>query len=352
LDTPCVYLMHGVDDDAFCHMGSWGTLSDLLNPCRVCIFGFNEEAEQCKSLERLASMYLRKVMDDLEALAASDRENLLLAGFEAEEVAANETPRHLVLMGYGFGACLVHQMALQLEDLGFNVALIILDSEVSSWLPQAPTFGRLGGYPYLGGYVEAALLMCRAFGATEFARRTATTHSPEAEESGGILPKAVQEEVLMEAFWEASRIRNVTQAYFLEYVQTTGVLLDLWREIDSGYAGPDISFQGDTLFLRATDGGGDAAGSAAGEFRGAPVDCAKYCSNLEVADVPGNHYTMCQPTEAGLRIELPQAICEFLMLRGYFGKIAKERVVAAGKKRAGGAKGGRLARGGVIEFVD
>lgn len=330
VEPPRVYLLHGLDDDAFRHNASFGNLADLLQPCRVMVLRYDDGADRCESLADVATLYIRRVLNDIEDFPLAE------GGAAAAE--------RVVLVGYGFGACIAHQMASQFQDAGREVALVLLDSDVV-WLPSAPAPGRLGGYPWLGGHIEAALLICRAVGAADFARALVQSLAPGATDEPHLETAALdpeeEEEVLMKVFWELAGTTGMAHSYFVQCVQDNGYVLDRLRRLASGYSPPATPFDGPTLL---------AVASTSSEAGGQDGASAKLCSSVEAVTVPGSHFDLCQRTERGLRVDLPQAIAEFLLARGFFGAEAREHVVEAQKATPRAAGG--LACSGFLELVE
>lgn len=331
IEPPRFYLVHGVDDDVYRHGASFGTLSDLLQPCRVCVLGYDKEADACASLSELAQTYIQRVVADLDSVP-------LCVGEEGHGL------EHIVLVGYGFGAMIAHQMALQFQESSRRVALVLLDSEVN-WPPPRETPDRLGGYPWQGGEVEAALLACRALGATDFVQR----------EVGAFADRAIPfwgaeetEDFMMRAFWEVKRY-GLQHSYFAKCIRENAYILNRMYKLEGQHRMPELAFDGPCLLIASTD---------SPEFRGARDVNGKFCSDMEVVELPGTHYSLCQrglaTSEAGLPgvpTALPQAISEFLLRRGLFGVEAQEAVIAAGM-RPNDSQPRKLAQAGFLELVD
>merc|ERR1712087_262776 len=90
-------------------------------------------------------------------------------------------------------------------------------------------------------------------------------------------------------------------------------------------AGPPSScFEGDTLLLS----------SESAEFENVCSCNEQFCSQMQIVQVPGNHYSMLQRQEDGIPTAVPQAISEYLLLRGYFGPAAQKAVESARQQAA------------------
>ena len=91
----------------------------------------------------------------------------------ANRVAADHDPESpVVILGYSFGCVIAHRVAAILTHQDVENCLILVDMEVA-W-PPAPTMLRVGAYEWLGGSIEAALLVARAFGHIEWAAAEGT----------------------------------------------------------------------------------------------------------------------------------------------------------------------------------
>lgn len=330
LEAPAFFLLHGSDDDVFRHGASYLTLADLLQPFRVCTLHFDEANGDCRTLTELAQDYARRVLADLDE--------------HGGDVEGGGLRRRVALVGYGLDAVVAHRTALALRDVSVEVALILLDSEVT-WPPE-PSVERLGGYPWLGGQVEAALLACRAFGLSELARREVV--SLQMFPNNLMIPQEL-EEFLMRIYWELASVSGMPQSYFERYIQDSSYVLERMQSLAGAFGAPDRVFEGPALLLLAR--------ASLAEFGATARTCAeRFCGGegLEVVKVPGTHYNMCQRDKVGVPIALPQAISEFLLRRGFFGPEAMQVILAAAPlpDRQSGLPPKRLACAAYMEFVD
>jgi len=237
-----------------------------------------------------------------------------------------------------------HRTALALWDVSVEVALILLDSEVT-WPPE-PSMERLGGYPWLGGQVEAAVLACRAFGLSELARREVVSLQ---EFPNNLMTPEEVEDFVMRMYWELASVSGMPQSYFERYIQDSSYVLERMQSLAGAFGAPDRVFEGPTLLLLARASLADFGAAAR-------AGAARFCGGegLEVVEVPGTHYNMCQRDKVGVPIALPQAISEFLLRRGFFGPEAMQVILAAAPLPDGpsGLPPKRLACAAYMEFVD
>jgi len=104
LEPPRAYLIHFVDDHVFRPLASFKDLAWMLDPCRVVSLGFNEEAFRCETVEEIAALYRRRLLEDLQQHPTG-------CGAEAKAIGATGLER-IILIGYAFGAIIAHQIAL------------------------------------------------------------------------------------------------------------------------------------------------------------------------------------------------------------------------------------------------
>lgn len=326
LEAPVFFLVYGPDDDILRHGSSYLTLADLLQPCHVAALGYDEAADACSTLGELAEEYAQRALLHLDGIAADGGGGR----------GAGIRPR-AVLVGYGLSAVVAHRTALALAAVGGEVALVVLDSDVD-WPPE-PSLDRIGGYPWLGGDVEAALLACRALGLGQLARREVEALQ---DFPNNLLADSEREDLLMRLYWELAASSELPQPYYERYIRDTAVLLEGLRGF-AACAGPPTSFQGPVLLLVARD---------SPEFRAARRSAERCCASLEVATLPGTHYRLCQSDALGVPIELPQVISEFLLRRGFFGPEPLQAVLTVAPAVAATAAAKRLACAGRLDFLD
>lgn len=285
LEPPCVYLLHFLDDDVLIPGASFGLLAELLEPCRVVLLGYDEEAYSCNSLAGVVDLYVGRLLDDVKKSPAA-------------QSCENALPR-IVLAGYAFGAVIAHQVACLLEERGANVAVIYLDSEVS-W-PPSFSLDRMGGYQWQGGVVEAALLICRALGALDFARAIVAARLAHCDEEQNV------EDLHMRIFWELAP-KGLTMPHFQERVLKYAPLLERMHAICLAADGPCKVFGGDALHIQ----------SSSREFRQARDVNENVCRRgLHTATCRGTHYTLVQDGHVHSVIK---SIADFLVSQGFFGQ--------------------------------
>eukprot|EP00446_Apocalathium_sp_SHHI-4_P085222 CAMPEP_0177481830 /NCGR_PEP_ID=MMETSP0369-20130122/26596_1 /TAXON_ID=447022 ORGANISM="Scrippsiella hangoei-like, Strain SHHI-4" /NCGR_SAMPLE_ID=MMETSP0369 /ASSEMBLY_ACC=CAM_ASM_000364 /LENGTH=414 /DNA_ID=CAMNT_0018957687 /DNA_START=48 /DNA_END=1288 /DNA_ORIENTATION=- len=316
IEPPRCYLMHFFDDDIFGVAGSSvASLARFLDPCRVVALGVDEEAARCNSLEELASLFRQRVLSDVHenpcASLPGASDFFARGGGEADAPTYVE---RVVLIGYGFGAVVAHQVAVQLRAEGpsLEVALVLLDSEVS-W-PPSYSIDRMGGYQWLGGKLEAALLMCRSVGHMDFAR-DAVREVLASRDDG----ECDEEDLLMRAFWTLAP-GGMTHKYYNSCIEYLELALDVMHDMIAASQAPSEVFAGDALLISSTSR----------EFRVAQGVNSKYCSDLEVAHCRGTHYSMVQDEHIHSVIK---PLSDFLLTRGYLGLVAQKSAHARGRLR-------------------
>lgn len=275
-DGPRLYVVHGIDCDIFSVGASYTAISPMLAPCHTQALAYDEEAYLCDSLPSLAAAYNKRVEEDL-------RKRPGCAGF---------------IMGYSYGCVIAHQMAVQLQARGIKVGLILVDFEVT--YPPAPAMARVGGYAWLGGDIEATLLICRAMGGLAWAEGAAAAllEQPPSERSVKDLKRRAFEEVV-------SQKRGFDWARFEYFCETGGRNMQQMHTIGQGQWAPAAIFRGETLLVMAPD---------SKEFHAAVDVNAKYCSSMEVVYALGTHYSILQ---AHLAPKAAGCILDFMRRLGH-----------------------------------
>ena len=276
-----VFFIHGVDGDPLA-MLFHQLASELRFPSSTvrCI---EQPKTECSTLEDLVAYYIAKVKE-------------------------RQPSGKYRIFGHSFGALIAHQMALQLERNGDEVAALILGDFEVSYPPSrsqggGSEKGRFGMEEWEGGEIEAIKLACRRFGATETGLK--------------FDPDAFREKVLANAKNQSERRMRAMFHYMPAYMQRRewDRLLDLWeRNMEFLHTvtvpkfgpkrrifwEPDGVVQGPTLHLRALD---------SIEFAAAETLNAKYCKNFRVVQLPGLHYTFLQRPHA---VGVAKAIDDFI----------------------------------------
>eukprot|EP00930_Biecheleria_cincta_P050294 TRINITY_DN3545_c0_g1_i2.p1 TRINITY_DN3545_c0_g1~~TRINITY_DN3545_c0_g1_i2.p1 ORF type:complete len:1885 (+),score=369.45 TRINITY_DN3545_c0_g1_i2:20-5674(+) len=267
-DGPCVYMVHGIDGDCFGSGQAYKAMAAVMEPCRVCAMVYTEEALACESMPSLASVYNKYVLEDLKNCGKNVGDLKTVARGEKQDCA------EIVITGHSFGVVIAHQMALQMQLMGLEVRLVLYDFEVQ--YPPAPAEGRLGGYEWLGGEIEAALLVCRFCGKFEEAVQAVQNFlaaDPDKRDA-----KAFREQV---AGYAASR--GMTKELFEHFVSKGARNMDQLNKIARPWE-PQAVFNGQTLLVLAAE---------SPEFaEPARKVNPQFCSHLETVYSLGTHYNV------------------------------------------------------------
>uniref|UniRef100_A0A7S3NH73 Carrier domain-containing protein n=1 Tax=Aureoumbra lagunensis TaxID=44058 RepID=A0A7S3NH73_9STRA len=277
-----IFFVHGVDGDPLAMLFQQ-IAAELRFPSSTvrCI---EKPKSECFCVEELAAYYVARI----------------------KERQPNGKYR---LFGHSFGALLAHQMAVQLERNGDQVAALILGDFEVTYPPSRngqdiDNVGRFGLEEWEGGEIESIKLACRRFGSMASAGQAFD-------------PDAFRAKVLTNAHSKTERRMRAMFHYMPGYMQRRewDRLLDLWeRNMEFLYTvtvpkfgpkrrdlwQPDGVVKGPTLHLRA-------AGS--NEFAAAEHINARYCSNFTVKSLDGLHYTFLQKPHA---IAVAKAIDDFI----------------------------------------
>lgn len=257
-DGPLAYVVHGIDGDIFSPGASYAAVAPLIAPCRTVALVYDEQAYACKTLPQLAAEYTRRIIGD----------------------SSRFKNRPIFIVGYSFGCVIAHQMALQVQGRGVKVGLLLVDFEVT--YPPAPDIGRLGGYDWLGGAVEATLLLVRSMGGIDGIMWSEN----ETKEMLKLAPsdrdvKAFQDRAFAKI--SANR-RGFRRQEFDTFAEKGGRNMDRMDNMSRPWK-PSDSFEGDALLILAPD---------SGDFHRAADVNRKYCKSLEVAYALGTHYSILQ----------------------------------------------------------
>jgi len=265
-DGPSVYCVHGIDGDVFSNGASYFTLAPLLEPCQVLSLTCDNEALACQNMLNYTSLYNRRIVRDMQQVRVRNKKG------------ASKSER-IVIMGYSYGCVIVQRMALLFQDAGLdNVTLVLGDYEVT-WPPSTSTteveMNRVGGYAWLGGDIEACLLMSRAMGGYEFAGK----------EANGLLSSSADERDA-QALWDRSfkelaSKRGIKWEVFKDLLGKASRAMDHMNVIGHDKLYPEMTFNGPCLYLLAPD---------SPEFHRAVEVDKPYCTNMEVRIGLGSHY--------------------------------------------------------------
>eukprot|EP00405_Crypthecodinium_cohnii_P015859 CAMPEP_0206452668 /NCGR_PEP_ID=MMETSP0324_2-20121206/20087_1 /ASSEMBLY_ACC=CAM_ASM_000836 /TAXON_ID=2866 /ORGANISM="Crypthecodinium cohnii, Strain Seligo" /LENGTH=440 /DNA_ID=CAMNT_0053922811 /DNA_START=78 /DNA_END=1400 /DNA_ORIENTATION=- len=327
VEPPRCYIFHYFDDEVFGFMGpSLIHLARALSPCRVATLGLDEESFQCETLDDLASIMTQRIEDDIRENPCTSWPSVDedISSTSVPDKAATSASERVVLLGYGLGGPVAHRVALRLQrNRCSEVVLILLDSDVC-W-PPACSLNRMGGYQWLGGRMEAVLLMCRACGLQALAAslvqetlaRMMRSQAKAGEEGEGEHEGEYQDDVLMRIFW-ALAPGGMNHEYFQQCLNYLAPGLDLLNELCASAADSTQVFNGPALMIS----------SSSREFWDARESNARFCSDLQVARSRGSHYCMVQQEHV---LSVMKPICEFLVSRGSFGPEPCKRAEIVGR---------------------
>jgi len=263
---PRLYMVHGIDGDIFAEGASYTSLAPLLAPCNCCSLSYDDEALACKSVPELAALYNGRIFQD----------------------AIRHMGIPVFIVGYSFGCVIAHQMALQIKHQApdSEVGLILYDFEVS--FPPAPNAGRLGGYEWLGGEVEATLLMVRSMCGME-----GIAWGEEQTQLLLKLPPAERKQETREfkrrTFEKISSSRKgFSREIFDLFCSKGGRNMDHMHGIADPWE-PQGPFVGKTLLVLAED---------SKDFHCAKEVNDKFCASMETVYSPGTHYSILQGPNA------------------------------------------------------
>lgn len=255
---PRAYLVHGIDADIFAPGASYSAVAPMLAPCHTLALLYDEQAYQCESLEKLAAEYNRRVLEDARRHPGSP----------------------VFVVGYSFGCVIAHQMALQLQAGGVNSSLILVDFEVS--YPPAPSIGRLGGYEWLGGEIEATLLMSRSMGGFDGIQWAADQTKVFLEQAADKRDVPAFQNLAYDKI--ASSRKGFSRKQFQLFCDKGGRNMERLNKIANPWAPADV-FKGEALLVLAPD---------SKDFHCAQDINLKYCSSMEVMYALGTHYSILQ----------------------------------------------------------
>lgn len=275
-DGPRIYFVHGMDGDISGAGYSYRGIAPCLAPCHSCALVFDSEAASCDSIQSLALLYSQRVMAD----------------------AVRHPRSPMIIAGYSLGCMIAHQMALLFQDNFTEVSLVLFGFEVT-WPPER-SWLRVGGYEWLGGDIEATLLVTRSLpGGQEWASKEAQAllRLPEQERDAG--------DVQWRAFSDVvGKRRSSRWADFQSYVARGGHNMDALHRMAQGLLAPPAVFKGKALLVLAPE-------SPESNFPARYVNM-KYCDSLEVVYASGTHFNMLQkdkaPHAAGSVLSFLQAI--------------------------------------------
>mmetsp|Transcript_9065 Transcript_9065/g.13371 ORF Transcript_9065/g.13371 Transcript_9065/m.13371 type:complete len:299 (+) Transcript_9065:3-899(+) len=261
-------MIHGIDGDIFSAGASYASVAPLLAPCNCAALVYDDEASKCKTLPELAALYNGRLFEDCMRFMG----------------------RPICIVGYSFGCVIAHQMALQIQHAipDAEVTLILYDFEVS--FPPLPSGGRLGGYDWLGGPIEAALLlvrsMCGAEGIWWGEQETqALLQKPRDQRESSQTIEEIKQRCYDKC--AASR-KGFRWQEFDIFCQRGGRSMDHMHSLADPFE-PQAPFPGKTLLLLAED---------SQDFHSAKDVNAKFCTSMETIFSPGTHYSILQGANA------------------------------------------------------
>lgn len=275
---PRIYMVHGIDGDISGAGFPYRAVAPLLEPCHSLALAFDAEAARCDSIQTLAMLYNERIMSD----------------------AVRHAHSPIFIAGYSMGCVIAHQMALQFQENFTEVGLLLFGFEVS-WPPD-PSWLRVGGYPWLGGDIEAPLLVARSIpDGQEWATREAKSLVERPEEVRD--PDDVQSRVFLEV---VAKRRSSRWTDFQSYVLKGGRNMERLHRMTGGSFAPQGVFRGRALLVVAPE-------SPESHI---PARCVnlKYCSALEVVYSSGTHFNMLQKDRAPV---VANAVLGFLRSLGY-----------------------------------
>eukprot|EP00418_Pyrodinium_bahamense_P062577 CAMPEP_0179089682 /NCGR_PEP_ID=MMETSP0796-20121207/40876_1 /TAXON_ID=73915 /ORGANISM="Pyrodinium bahamense, Strain pbaha01" /LENGTH=308 /DNA_ID=CAMNT_0020787241 /DNA_START=165 /DNA_END=1091 /DNA_ORIENTATION=- len=259
---PRVYMVHGVDGDISGAGFTFRGIAPLLAPCNSSALAFDSEASSCDSIQSLALLYNQRIMAD----------------------AVRHPHSPIFIAGYSLGCAIAYEMALQFQGNFTEVGLLLFAFEVT-WPPQ-PTRKRVGGYEWLGGDIEAPLLVVRAIpDGQEWAAREVQallSHPREERDSSDVQSRAFLEVV--------AKRRSSRWTDFQSYIAKAGRNMEALHRMTRGALSPSTTFDGKTLLVLAPE-------SPESSFPARQIN-AKYCSSMDVVYASGTHFNMLQRERA------------------------------------------------------
>jgi len=256
--APSLYMVHGIDGDVFGVGQAHKTIAGVLEPCRVCAMVYTEDALACESMPALCAFYNRFVLEDLRR-----------CGRKLDDAERGA----VIITGHSFGCVIAHQMALQLQFQGLEVRLVLFDMEVK--YPPPASNDRLGGYEWMGGDIEASLLICRSIGHFEMANQQVMTLLSQKKDERDV--KGFKERVS-----KAASERGMKEDLFHHFVDKAGRNMEQLNKIASPWEPPAV-FDGETLMVLAPE---------SPEFARAKEVNQPFCSRMKTVYGGGSHYTM------------------------------------------------------------
>ncbi|CAL1131581.1 unnamed protein product [Cladocopium goreaui] len=176
---------------------------------------------------------------------------------------------------------------------GRDVLLVMFDLEVT-W-PPPKSDARVGGYDFLGGEVEAILLLCRAFGKHAFAHQ-AVLLMTEAKSKG----ESIDVDYLRQQAFSAINHRGMSYELFSTLAKRGGVNIEKIHTISDPWQPPE-KYHGPALLVLAPD---------SAEFASAKEVNEQYCSQMEVVYGKGSHYNILQGEQALVSGDLLHKFCQ------------------------------------------
>ncbi|CAE7358788.1 Rad54b [Symbiodinium natans] len=321
LDDPSVYLVPGCDGGDFGHLA---TLAQSFKNCHACQLEFDEEAMRRTSLSAVASLFVRRVLQDQSRNGQPKTQATAPNGHDPEDsdpepIEAGDLGRKVVLVGHVTGASLAFEMAMHLQEAQIEVALVVIQGEVA-W-SGGPVPDRSFSASWLGSTCEATLLVARCLGAADFASKEAKAlwqmqeddpyvlkgqlkaacqfafegHECQTELSGQIFRSGLEEaskKLVMKAYWKLSeKLNGLSVDGFKSLIHTTAKRIDWLMGVGAESGCSDGTFDGPSLLVLAKDCPSEEAEH---------LRCANglYCNNLDVVQVPGDRHSVLSPETA------------------------------------------------------
>ncbi|CAJ1420115.1 unnamed protein product [Effrenium voratum] len=295
-----IYMVHGLDGDCMGGGTTFKGIAEELSNCRVGALVYDSEAMACNSLPELAACYNKRVVADAEGFGPITAEH------------------PVIVAGYSWGCVPAHEMGHQLQQAGVHVAVVMFDMEVC-W-PPPREISRLGGYEFLGGEVEAILLICRTCAQSDFATKEVKELTA-LKASGG----SVDVDRLKERAWAALEPTGLPFELFTTLVKRSGANIEKLHFISSPWQPPE-KYEGPALLVRADSP----------EFASAEEINAQHCTRLEVVRGQGSHYGMLQAEHAVVQAQL---VLEFLKRLEEEAELAKRVPTVEGVRILGHSAG-------------
>jgi len=203
---PHLYMIHAGDTGILEASDVYAVVARFLKPSQVCALVYDDSAFQCKSLSALTGVFNHRVLTQL-------RGSLTPALEAAQAQAAQDLMTPIPAQSQS------HDRSFKGSD---DTGLVLFDIAAST--PLAGTLATAGGGVWLGGEIEATLLLARAMGAVEWAENEANALQNSDPEDRDV------EDLQMRLFWDLETAEGSSYTMFREFVITAGFKCDRLRE--------------------------------------------------------------------------------------------------------------------------